>query len=124
MTLATTASDIITAGSGVGTSSNQVLLGMLVVGLILVVLYRERQQIKKNHIDDLRHQEVLANFEKEREAMNEERRKRIDFLMEVVRDNTRAMEHNAQAIDTLKDFLLRHGANPLYDGEGTTKQHA
>lgn len=115
--------EIIEAGKSVGTSNNQVILGMLVVALILVVGYREIQQIRANRKLDEHHDELiqkadeqfstlLAQQDRDRLAWDDERRARIATMMQLVVDNTRTMDktanavlQNASAVGELKDVI-------------------
>lgn len=127
--------DIIEAGKTVGTASNQYLLGMLIVGLIFVVIYRERQQ-NKQHDATLRAQqetaekaenavkeatdrndkivqgfatertELYARMERQTAEMNEERRARWTMMIDVIRENTIAFRGCREAIESLKTFLI------------------
>ncbi len=131
------ATDIIDAGRSVGTSSNQVILGGLVVALIIVVLYRERQQNKQHEASlsaaeraegkaekaigeavgrsdkqaALFAQERLdlySRMEKQTSLMDEERRQRWQMMIDVIRENTIAFRGCREAIDSLKQYLGDH----------------
>lgn len=104
--------EIMETGTKIGTSSNQVILGGLVVCLILVVLYRERQQNKANKLGDDRHLESLnqsrvaydklvTRLDTDRLSWDSERRERISALMTLVTDNTKALEHSAQSVEAI-----------------------
>lgn len=127
--------ELLNAGRSVGTASNQVILGILVVALIGVVLYRERQQ-NKQHAQQLqanalatekaelairtaetKHDdaviraerervELYAKMEKQHAEMNEERRQRWTMMIDVVRDNTVAFRGVRETLDSLQRYLL------------------
>lgn len=124
VTVAVGAQEILDAGKSVGTANNQVILGVLVVALIGVVLYRERQQ-NKQHAESKRsnqeatdkateainearkkHDAVVDAFERERREMNEERRQRWTLIIDVVRDNTGAFRGVRETLDSLQRFLV------------------
>lgn len=99
--LAQSFSDVLETGKAIGTQSNQVLLGCLIVVLIGMVAYMARSQNKLHEKIDL-----------ERKEMNDERRTRNEALISVVVDNTKAMmanvaasETNATAIDNLTNYI-------------------
>lgn len=107
--IAVSTSEIVDTGKTIGTASNQVILGMLVVALILVVVYREYQQIRVNRKAEIRHHEAMTKADtqftklidqqsKDRTAWDDERRARIAMLMTLVQDNTRAMDKTANAV--------------------------
>jgi uncharacterized membrane protein len=115
--------EILDAGKTVGTANNQIILGVLVVALIGVVLYRERQQNKQHDevrksnqeatekataaIEEARrkHDITIDAFEKERREMNEERRQRWTLIIDVVRDNTGAFRGVRETLDNLQRYL-------------------
>lgn len=95
--LAITGDEVLKAGNAVGTSSNQVLLGMLVVVLIIVVIYLGRKQDKANKASEDRQMKLDAKIDAERAAFGEERRNRIDALMKMVTENAVALNRTASA---------------------------
>lgn len=136
------ADELLNTGKTIGTANNQVILGFLVVALIGVVLYRERQQnkqhaqqIKSNQIAtekaeqairtaEVKHDEVLtraereridlyAKMEKQHAEMNEERRQRWTMMIDVVRDNTVAFRGVRETLDSLQRYLLDNKTNKV-----------
>ena len=99
------ANDVFQAGQAVGTASNQVILGCLVVVLIFVVIYGERGRIKRELRAEQRHEEIMLKMDSERAAMNTERRDRIAMVLEVVKDNTKAMTATAEAVNNFQHVL-------------------
>jgi uncharacterized membrane protein len=123
VTVAVGAQEILDAGKAVGTANNQIILGILVIALIGVVLYRERQQnkqhaeVRKSHqeatekaaaaIEEAKrkHDLTIDAFEKERREMNEERRQRWTLIIDVIRDNTGAFRGVRETLDNLQRYL-------------------
>src|SRR6267143_7205196 len=121
--LSVAVTEIMEAGKTIGTSSNQMILGMLVVALILIVGYREVQQIRANRKIDAHHDELikkadnqfsalLQQQDRDRLAWDDERRARVATMMQLVVDNTRTMDktasavlQNAGAVSDLKDVI-------------------
>lgn len=106
--LAVTGDEILQGGKAVGTSSNQVLLGMLVVTLIIIVIYLGRKQERtaaetakqtlEQHTEATKKYDmVMATMQAERQAFGEERRARIESLMKLLTDNSVALNRTAQA---------------------------
>lgn len=107
--LAVSSTDVLDTGKTIGTSSNQVILGMLVVALILVVLYREKQQVRANREAEKRHYEAMAKSdshfrelliqqETDRKAWDIERLARINMLMTLVGESTKALNNTSTTV--------------------------
>src|SRR5207237_1302123 len=103
--LAISVDDILSGGQKVGTASNQVILGALVVILIIVVLYRERQQNRTNKSIEHRNEALIDTIERDRRSWDDERRERSNALMQLVKDNTTALEKSASAEMAIKDAV-------------------
>lgn len=99
--IAVTGSEIIEAGKTVGTASNQYLLGMLIVGLIAVVVYRERQQ-NRQHNESL--DAARAAADKVEKAAQDAARKADEAILD-------AQQRNDKIINTFaeerKDLYAR-----------------
>ena len=86
--LAVEAKDMLDAGKQVGTANNQVILGCLVIVLIFVVLYRERQQNRQHEEQKRAHKE---SADKAEEAIKEANRKQEDAVILAEKKFTQAM---------------------------------
>lgn len=113
---AVAANDILETGQKIGTANNQWLLGMLVVVLIMIVLYREWQSEKKNKKTDSQHAETLEKMEGttkelieridcDRRNWDDERKARISSLMELVKQVATALEKSASASQSIKEAM-------------------
>ncbi len=81
----------INAGGKLGTLEMQQFLAVLLVLLCLVVAYQTREA-RANYTSFVKHHESLVEaVQLEREAVTVERGARTTMLLEVVRDNTKAM---------------------------------
>lgn len=106
--VAATGDEILQTGQKVGTSSNQVLLGALVVALIIVVVYMGKKQEKNIASQTAKYESMLLSMEtkytqscdrmdEERTKFGEERVRRIDSLMRLMAENTVALNRTATA---------------------------
>jgi hypothetical protein len=122
--LAITGDEILKAGNAVGTSSNQVLLGLLVVVLIIVVIYLGRKQDKANAAAMERQIKLDLKIDSERAAFSEERKNRIESLMKILSENSVALNRSSMSesamsasVNSMSDAISRHSevTKELYD---------
>jgi hypothetical protein len=113
--LAITGDEILKTGSAVGTSSNQVLLGMLVVVLIFVVIYLGRKQDKANAAAMERQIKLDLKIDEERQAFSTERKARIESLMKILAENSVALNRTSTAessmstsVSAMAEAVQRH----------------
>lgn len=105
LTLAVTTSEVLETGGKVGTASNQVILGCLVVALIAAVLYRERQQNHAIKAMESTSQRLVERIDRDRTAWDDERRARITFLMELVGKTSTALERCAASELAMREAM-------------------